>query len=167
MRRIGKPIHFAGSSLEDRAHICAFFNSTEEAHRVLLPFIREGLEAGEKALHTIDPKKRDDHIRWLNSAGIDVVAALNEERLEILDWTESHLRSGEFDQQWTLAFREKNAQAAKRKGFPVVRFVSETEWVLEADLDLNELLEYETKGNDAWMRQDGPVNPAICVYDRS
>ena len=33
------------------------------------------------------------------------------------------------------------------------------------DLDLNELLEYEAKANDAWMRQDGPVNPAICVYD--
>jgi hypothetical protein len=28
------------------------------------------------------------------------------------------------------------------------------------DLDLNELLEYEAKANDAWLRQDGPVNPA-------
>ena len=131
MSKVGKPIRFAGSSLRDRAHICAFFNSTEEAHRVLLPFISEGLEVGEQALHTIDPKKRDDHIRWLNSAGIDVVAALNEERLEILDWTESHLRSGRFDQQRTLSFWEKSAHDAKNKGFPLVRFVSEMEWVLE------------------------------------
>jgi hypothetical protein len=60
--RIGKPIHFAGLSLRGRANICAFFSSTEEAHRVLFPFISEGLEVGEKALHTIDPKKRDDHM---------------------------------------------------------------------------------------------------------
>jgi len=30
---------------------------------------------------------------------------------------------------------------------------------LETDLDLNELLEYEAKVNDAWLRQDGPVDP--------
>ena len=165
MRRIGEPIPFAGSSLKDRAHICAFFNSTEEAHRVLLPFISEGFNVGEKAMHTIDPKKRDEHVQWLTSAGIDVAAARNNGQLDILDWTESHLRSGRFDQEWTLAFWEQAAQDAKRKGFPLVRFVSEMEWVLETDLDLDELLEYEAKANYAWIGQDGPVNPAICVYD--
>ena len=39
------------------------------------------------------------------------------------------------------------------------------EWALETDMDLYELLEYEAKANDAWLRQDGPVNPAICTYD--
>ncbi len=64
-----------------------------------------------------------------------------------------------------LAFWGKVGEGARRKGFPLVRFVSQMEWALETDLDLNELLEYEAKANDAWMRQDGPVNPAICVYD--
>ena len=49
MSRITGPIRFAGSILKDRAHICAFFN---EAHRVLLHFVKEGLELGQKALHT-------------------------------------------------------------------------------------------------------------------
>jgi DcmR-like sensory protein len=159
------PIRFAGSTLRDRAHICAFFSSPDEAYRVLLPFVKEGLELGEKALHTIDPRQREDHIRWLASAGIDVAAAHNKEQIEVLDWTDSHLRGGRFDQEWTLAFWGKVADDAKRKGFPLVRFVSQMEWVLETDLDLNELLEYEAKANDAWLRQDGPVNPAICVYD--
>src|ERR1700733_6109926 len=62
MHGIGEPIRFAGSTLKDRAHICAFFNSAEEARRVLLPFISEGLEVGDKVLHTIDPQKREEHI---------------------------------------------------------------------------------------------------------
>ena len=159
------PIRFAGSTLRDRAHVCAFFNSPEELYSVLLPFVKEGLELGEKALHTVDPRQRQEHILWLKAAGIDVAAASNKEQVEVLDWTDSHLRGGRFDQEWTLAFWPKVASEAREKGFPLVRFVSQMEWALETDLDMNELLEYEAKANDAWLRQDGPVNPAICTYD--
>jgi hypothetical protein len=159
------PIRFSGSRLKDRAHICAFFNNPEDAYQVLLPFVKEGLELGEKALHTVDPRQREEHIRWLASAGINVAGANNDEQVEVLDWTDSHLRGGRFDQEWTLAFWPKVASDARKKGFPLVRFVSQMEWALETDMDLNELLEYEAKANDAWLRQDGPVNPAICTYD--
>lgn len=60
----------AGSILSYRAHTCAFFNSTEDAYRVLTPFIEEGLECGEKAVHTIDPHRRDEHMQRLALAGI-------------------------------------------------------------------------------------------------
>jgi hypothetical protein len=59
-----QPIHFANATLGAERHICAFFNSPEEEHRVLAPFIREGIERGEKVLgkttgvpETVDPKK--------------------------------------------------------------------------------------------------------------
>lgn len=159
------PVRFAGSTLRDRAHICAFFNSSEDAHRVLLPFVKEGLELGEKALHTVDPRQHEEHIRWLASAGINVARAHNDEQVEVLDWTDSHLRGGRFDQESTLAFWPKVASDARKKGFPLVRFVSQMEWALETDMDLNQLLEYEAKANDAWLHQEGPVNPAICTYD--
>ena len=51
-RRIGKDHQWYGSILKDRAHICAFFNSPDKAYRVLLPFVKEGLELGQKALYT-------------------------------------------------------------------------------------------------------------------
>lgn len=159
------PISLAGSTLSDRAHICAFFNTSEEAHRVLLPFVKEGLELGEKALHTVDPRQRESHIHWLTSAGIDCDAAQNKGQIEVLDWTESHLRGGTFNQDWTLAFWQKSADEARQKGFSRVRFVSQMEWALEANLDLDELLEYEAKANQAWLRSEGPVSPAVCVYD--
>lgn len=165
MKNVAPSISLAGSTLSGRAHICAFFNSPEDAFRVLFPFVKEGLELGEKAVHTVDPHQREQHIRWLTSAGTDVAAAHNNEQVEVLDWTDSHLRGGRFDQDWTLAFWGKVASDAKKKGFPLVRFVSQMEWALEIDLDLTELLEYEAKANDAWLRQGGPVNPVICTYD--
>jgi len=51
MNRIKAPIPFAGSILKDRAQICAFFSSTDEAHHVLLRFVKERLELGENTLN--------------------------------------------------------------------------------------------------------------------
>ena len=51
-----QPIHFANATLGAERHICAFFNSPDEEYRVLTPFIREGIERGEKAFHIVDPR---------------------------------------------------------------------------------------------------------------
>ena len=71
----GEPIRIAGTSLGEYRHICAFFHAPEEEYRVLLPFIKEGFERGEKAFHIVAPKQRDDHVRRIESAGIDVTDA--------------------------------------------------------------------------------------------
>jgi len=157
------PIRLAGSTFKDRPHICAFFNSSDEAHQVLLPFIQEGLALGQKALHTIDPLRREEHTRWLTSAGINVASP--NKQIEILDWTQSHLRDGRFDREWTLAFWRDCAATAASAGFPLVRFVSQMEWVLTAELSTEELLEYEAAANDTWINSEGPVSPAVCIYD--
>ena len=49
-----QPIRFAGSELGARSHICGFFRTPEEEYQLLLPFIKEGIERGEKAFHVID-----------------------------------------------------------------------------------------------------------------
>jgi hypothetical protein len=50
-----RPIRFAGAARGAKRHICAFFRSPEEEYRVLLPFIKEGIERGEKAFHVVIP----------------------------------------------------------------------------------------------------------------
>ena len=65
------PIHFAGSQLAETRHVCAFFNSDEEEYRVLLPFIRDGIECGHKAVHVVNPHQRSEHMERLVVAGID------------------------------------------------------------------------------------------------
>ena len=58
----GEPVRLAGSVLGDRSHVCAFFNDHEDEYRLLLPFVRDGLERGEKIVYTIDPERRAEHI---------------------------------------------------------------------------------------------------------
>ena len=62
---------------------------------MLLPFIKDGLEAGEKVVHTVDPQRRDEHFQRLASAGIDVAAARDSGQLELRTWADTHLRDGE------------------------------------------------------------------------
>jgi len=50
-----QPIRFAGSVLDAQRHVCAFFHNPDEEYRVLLPFIKDGFERGEKAFHIVDP----------------------------------------------------------------------------------------------------------------
>jgi MEDS: MEthanogen/methylotroph, DcmR Sensory domain len=66
--RPAQPIQFAGSVLDAQRHVCAFFHDPDEEYRVLLPFIKEGFEGGEKAFHIVDPKLRSEHRLWLASA---------------------------------------------------------------------------------------------------
>jgi len=51
LRQSSRPIRLGGSELGPRPHICAFFNSHDDEYRVLVPFIKDGLECGEKAVH--------------------------------------------------------------------------------------------------------------------
>jgi len=162
---VNRPIRLAGSILGYRAHVCAFFSSAEDAYRVLLPFIREGLECGEKAVHTVDPRRREEHMQRLASAGVDVAAVQKNDQLELRDWSNTHLNGGQFNPHKTLALFEEVVKDAKTKNFSLIRFVTQMEWALETDLDLNELLEYEARANEVWMRHEGPVNPVICTYD--
>src|SRR5438270_7128398 len=74
-RDASQPIRFAGSMLRAQRHVCAFFHNADEEYRVLLPFIKDGLEQGEKAFHIVDPNLREEHRLRLASAGIDVGTA--------------------------------------------------------------------------------------------
>ena len=48
MKKTVAPIPFAGSQLGETRHVCAFFNSDDEAYRVLLPFIKAGFEVATR-----------------------------------------------------------------------------------------------------------------------
>src|SRR5262249_36958775 len=93
-----KQVRLAGSVLDRSRHVCAFFHSKDEEYRVLLPFIKEGFEQGDRAFHILDAHRRQDHMRRLQEAGIDTARAEAEERLLIRHWEDTYLQDGPFDQ---------------------------------------------------------------------
>jgi MEDS: MEthanogen/methylotroph, DcmR Sensory domain len=76
--------------LGEYRHVCAFFHTQDEKYRVLLPFIKEGFDRGEKAFHIVDPKLREDHLHRLRLAGIHVAAAEQRGQLEVKRWEEAY-----------------------------------------------------------------------------
>lgn len=154
-----------GALLGARPHICAFFRDAGDEDRALLPFMKEGLAAGEKIIHTIDPAKRADKINRLAAAGIDFAAANQQGRFDLHAWTETHLSGDGFDAERTLAFFGQSEVSAARQGFPRTRYVTHMEWALERGVILTDLLAYEAKANEIWLAGTRAVNPVICAYD--
>ncbi len=156
------PIRFAGSELGAHRHICGFFRNPEEEYQLLLPFIKEGFERGEKAFHVVDPKLRDDHLRRLNSAGINVTEAEKSGQFELCNWEQMYLPDGCFDQDRMLALWRDVLAAAGQRGFPRTRLVAHMEWALEDHEGVSDLIEYEARFN---LMHQGDRDPVICAYD--
>jgi hypothetical protein len=152
-----QPIRFAGSTLGSYRHICAFFSSPDEEYRVLLPFIKEGFERGEKAFHIVDPKLRMEHLKRLQSVGIEVVEAEKGGQFELLNWEDAYLREGHFDQNKMLALIEDVLDGGHQQGFALTRLVAHMEWALEDRPGVNDLVEYETRLNYILPRYPDPV----------
>ena len=84
-----KVVRLAGTALSRSRHVCAFFNTKDEEYRVLLPFIKEGFEQGDKAFHIVKEGHRPEHRRRLQQAGI----AVDEAERKGLDLRAGHART--------------------------------------------------------------------------
>jgi hypothetical protein len=156
------PITIAGNVLGEYRHVCAFFNSPEEEYRVMMPFIREGLARGERALHVVDPTLRQEHLARLRDGGIDVDRAERDHQLDVLNWEHAHLRGGRFEQSDMLRMLDDVLAEGEALGYALTRLVSHMEWALEKCPGVDGLIEYESRFNDVSVRHPDPV---ICIYD--
>jgi hypothetical protein len=152
-----QPICFANATLGSERHICAFFHSPDEEYRVLLPFIREGIERGEKAFHIVDPRTMEDHFSRLREAGIDTEAAGQRGQLVVKRWQDAYLRDGHFDQDRMLSLIEEVLSAGPEEGYSLTRLVAHMDWALEDFPGVNDLVEYETRLNFILPKYKDPV----------
>jgi hypothetical protein len=155
-------VQFAGGNLGGQRHICAFFNSTDEEHRVLSSFIKDGFERGDKAFHLVNPELREEHLRRLAGAGINVQEAMDAGQLEVRPWQDGPLHGDRFDQDTWLVSFEQVLQSGPAAGYPQTRFLAHMEWALVDLPGVEDLIEFETKVNYVVPKYDDIV---ICVYD--
>jgi hypothetical protein len=152
-----RPVHLAGSVLDRRRHVCAFFHTRDEEYQVLMPFIQEGFEHGDRAFHIVDPDHRSDHIGRLRDAGIETGQAEAGGQLTVIPWEEAYLRGGHFDQNAMLALIEEVLERGKELGFPLTRLVANMEWALEDRPGVDDIVEYETRLNYVLPKYDDAV----------
>ena len=157
-----RSMQFAGGILGRQRHVCAFFNSIEEEHRVLGSFIKDGIDGGERAFHIVDPDLREEHLKRLAGAGINVDRAMGTGQLEVWPWQDSTVRGGRFELDTWLASFEQVLQSGPAAGYAQTTFMGHMEWALLDLPGVGDLIEYETRVNYVIPKYEGPV---ICTYD--
>jgi hypothetical protein len=148
--------------LDRSRHVCAFFHNKEEEYRVFLPFIKEGLDQGDRVFHMIDARHRQEYLRRLQKAGIPVAEAEQRGQLEVRPWEDAQFRDGHFDQNRMLDLLEEVLVEGKTQGFPLTRVMANMEWALEDRPGLQDFLEFEARVNYLAPKYHDVL---CCIYD--
>src|SRR5689334_4383930 len=161
----GPSVEFAGVDLAGQNHVCAFFNTMDDEHRVLRSFYQGGFDRGEKATHIVDSENREAYLKRLIDAGISVQELMDTGRLEVLPWTDMYVRDHRFDQDAMLASVEQLIQSGAASGYTRTRLVGHhMDWLFLDKPAVNNLVEYEARLNHVLSKYNDPV---ICNYDLS
>ncbi len=120
--------------------------------------------SGGEAFHVVDPELREEHLKLLAEAGINVHRAIDTGQLEVRRWQDAYLRGDHFDQNAMLALIEEVLQSANTAGYPLTRLLAHMEWALLDKPGVDNLVEYETRLNYLLPKYDDPV---VCTHDLS
>jgi len=164
MANENRSVEFSEGKLGGQHHICAFFNNADEEYRVLRSFYKDGFDRGDKAFHLVDPELREEHLRRLAEAGINVQEAMDSGQLEVRPWQDAPLRGGRFDEDIWLASFEQMLQSGPAIGYAQTRFLGHMEWALVDLPGVEDLIEFEARVNYVTPKYD---NIVICTYDLS
>lgn len=100
---------------------------------------------------------REDHLKGLTEAGINVTQAMTTGQLEVLPWAEDYLRGDRFDQKAMLALLEEILQSSAAAGYPLTRCLAHMEWALQDKPGVDDLVEYEIRVNQLFSNYEDPV----------
>jgi hypothetical protein len=144
---------FDGLSIPPGTHICALFRGIPERDQIMMPFLMEGLRAGDKCTCIIDD----------GVDGVRLALGPDAGRIDIRSSKETYLRQGTFSTEAMLDFWDDSVGAALAKdGYPFVRSAGETTWTLKELPGLNDFLTYEAELNRFLPRYPQVI---MCLYD--
>ena len=162
MNSIAEAIPFGRSTLRQHRHVCAFFSSPADEYETLLPFICDGINCGQRAFHVLPAQHKEDHLKRLRNAGIDVETTMKSHQLEVALPEDTYLTTGRFNKDAMLALIQEALKSGAALGFPLTRMIAHAETAVDDWESGNEWVEYEMRLNDVLPNYDDPV---ICTYD--
>ncbi|WP_415381660.1 MEDS domain-containing protein [Halosimplex sp. TS25] len=143
-------------------HFALVYEGEDERCAAAVPFLRQGLEQGEKCMYVGDEGSLDAVAESLRERGVDVDAALESGALVFETVRETYLEGGSFDAESMMELYEGAIEAATAE-YEALRVVAETGWILEDGVSIEEFMAYESKVNELFKDEDAI---ALCQYDR-
>src|SRR4029453_10741045 len=157
------PLIAALEQLGPHHHFCSIYESPQEHYAVAIPFMRIGLDRGEKCIYIADDGMVGDVRQAMEAEGIEVDRWIASKALVLATKEQAYLEHGSFHPDWMFTFWKEATQLAMSEGFSAVRATGETEWVLRGGRGLERWMEYESKLTHTLSESNCS---ALCRYNR-
>jgi hypothetical protein len=154
-----RSIRLCGQEIDQPGHICAFFSSRDEEYETLIPYFKEGVDAGEQVVNVLDEGRLTDHRARLGAAGVPV----DDARLLVSSSEETYLAGGYFDMPRMVTFVTDALVRAASEG-RCVRTAGWMDWMYREAPGTERAMEYEARMNFLVPTFDCTF---MCVYDLS
>ena len=150
------------SDLRPGDHACCFYETAEKQRAVLTPFLRQGLERGEKVIYILDVSTVEAIVAYLRRDGLDVEPYLARGQMVFLTRDETYMQAGVFDPDTMIALLQAETDRALAEGYSALRITGEMGWTLRGLPGSERLIEYE-----ADLNEFSPSSKclALCQYD--
>ncbi len=152
-----RSIHLCGQEIEHPGHICAFFTSRDEEYDTLIPYLKDGVEAGEQVLNVLDENRLRDHRERLESGGVPTKNG----HVLISSSEDTYLANGHFDMLRMVEFVREHLVDAATRG-RCVRTAGWMDWIYRNAPGTERAMEYEARMNLLLPTFDCTF---MCVYD--
>jgi hypothetical protein len=152
-------IRLCGQEIDQPGHVCAFFNSRDEEYETLIPYLADGVAAGEQVVNVVDQARLHDHRARLTSAGLP----LDDGSVAVSTSEDTYLAGGRFDMERMVDFVRTHLADAAEEG----RRVRTAGWM--------DWLHGEAPGTERAMEYEARMNLLVptfqctfmCIYDLS
>lgn len=144
-------------------HLCCLYRTEDEHRNLIGPFLKHGLERGEKVIYIVDSHTAEEVIGYMEGEGVKVQPYLDSGQLSMLIANDAYTRGGRFDPDGMIGLLREETDRAVKEGYSALRVTGEMTWALRGLPGSERLIEYEAKLNE-FFRENRCL--AICQYDR-
>ena len=143
-------------------HICAFYSGPAGRDDVVMPFLADGIRAGQKCICVLESLAPADVLVRLDRQ-VDLDRTVQTGQLELATPADAYLRSGTFSTDAMLSYWQQAAAAAQgAKGSGMLRATGEMPLVLDHPDGRTEFFRYEARLNGCVASLPAVL---LCLYD--
>jgi hypothetical protein len=151
-----------GVAITPGDHICAFYRGAAQRDDVLVPFLRDGILAGDKCICVMDDPDTERVLAPLSET-LDVEQSMRSGQFDLMCSDTAYLPGGSFEVDRMLDFWERGVGSAVHQNrFTFVRAVGEMTWALRDLPGVEHLVSYEARLNRFLPRYPQVI---LCLYD--
>jgi hypothetical protein len=144
-------------------HICAIYDDPGQQMDVAIPFMRQGIRAGQRCVWISAPSAARRFRDTMTRAGCDLPTLEASGQLVVISDVEFYLKDGLFQPDSCIALARTLLEDGQQHGYSAMRLTGDPSWLQEGALDFGLWEDYEHQVTREIA--DSPV-VILCQYDR-